>query len=300
MVRRKDQSQISFFSFQDVMMSVCGIVILVTLLLVLKLVIHDSTASQETTETFTEQQLQETRAQVELLETQRREIHDEIVTLSQARDAGGGVPWTPAKDKIDTMQAGVSRIEKEIDELQQKISSETSRTEELKKNKDAVIVFEKEKILQELNQLAESLVKTNKELTVLLPDLRKKAQEMVTENATLDRELASNVKSNKIQFSTRKSTDKTPWIVVYDTKGISVMTFAEPEPKLFKSENEFLYWIRKNRNPRTEYFVVYLRPSRISTYETFLKNIRSQGFDLGLDLMSETTEFSIEQNTNVQ
>lgn len=294
MARRRSENVISFFSFQDIMMSVCGIVILVTLLLVLKLVAQTAEATPDSTAMVSAEEVRDIQEQMESLEQLRRDIQDQIVELQRIRAQGAEVPWVPSQEQIDSLQRQLARLKAETKELESKLDSAKKKTEEFQKRQDAVYVQEKERILNELRQLIEELDKSNRDLAEKLTELRRKVQEAKNRNAELDRSIAETSEvSKKVFFTKKQTTDKTPYIVIYDSKAITVLTFTKSKAATFSSDEKFLDWAQR-RNTRTEYFVLYLRPSQIRNHEKMIKALRSKGFDVGFDLLGETTDFALQ------
>ncbi len=276
-------------------MSVCGIVILVTLLLVLKLIAQTAADIPDSPPAVSSEELRNIREQMDALEQLRRDIQDEIVELQRIRSQGADAPWTPSETQRSVLQSRLARLEAESRELEGELEAAEKKTEEFEKREDAIIVRNKEELLKELHLLAEQLQETNEQLVRQQDELRRQAQTARDRNAELDRELAAS-DSQKIFFAKRHTTDKTPYILVYGVNGITVSSFTKTEPTTFGSDRVFLEWARKNCKPRTEYFVLYLRPSRIGQYQNLIDALRSIGFDVGFDLIGEETEFSLQSD----
>jgi myosin heavy subunit len=309
MRRHRNESPVSLFSFQDIIMSVVGIVILITLLLILKLVTQMSLA--EATPEPATASAKELEELIESLKPSLREIQDEIIALHEAQQKSQA--WAPSPDQIDALQSMTERLETEIEEVRQLIENADKHTEELKKDQSLKLADEKEKHVQQLKEIlkqtekqckeleqqkeiqekAKELQAKEKELQTEEKELQAKERELRTKNMELDQKLAAETIPQLI-LSARKSSDKTPYILIYGGNRIEVLSIDGSAKKNFTSRSQFYSWAN-SCNKRTEYFVLFVRPSRFDRYEEVLGALKSKGFDIGLQVIGETTNFSIEK-----
>lgn len=274
-------------------MSVCGIMILIALLLILNLIVQSATDRAESTEPS----LDELRAQIKSLETDRREIQDEIMELQQIRDITNKLLFS-TEEGFESLQSSIARYHTEITELDKALNAEIIRTELLTKEDNSEVMAEKQKIIDDLQTIFEELKSINNQLTATneslqsqLRNLQTELQELLQKNSTLDQQIASaNFKTDKIQFSQQQATDKSPMIVILG-KSISVILLDTQDRKEFQSDIQFTKWM-ETRNRNTEYFVMYIKPSRIDDYKFFIKILKDAGFDVGFDVMGEQTDIA--------
>jgi uncharacterized phage infection (PIP) family protein YhgE len=288
MRRHRNESPISFFSFQDIIMSVVGIVILITLLLILKLITQMSLAEPVPESTVSVQELTEL---IESLKSSLHEIQDEITVMYKKQQ--DSQVWTPTQDQIDALQMATERLEAEITEIMQTIENATKNLEQLKQNQSLKLAEEKEKQIKQLKELLEQLKTQNKELAQQQKELQTKEEELQQNNAELDKKLvAENIP--QLHISSVKTTDKTPYVFIYGQNGIDVISIDGSVKKTFTSQKQFYSWA-DTCNQKTEYFVLFVRPSKFDRYEEVLGDLRLKGFDVGLQVIGETTQFSFKK-----
>jgi hypothetical protein len=286
MRRRSNESPVSLFSFQDIIMSVVGIIILITLLLILKLITQMSIAESVPASTVSVQELTEL---IESLKFSLREIQDEITAMYKKQQ--DSLVWTPTQDQIETLQSVTERLDTEIEEIRQSVKNANQYLEELKQNRLLKLAEEKEKQIKQLKELLEQVTEKNKELTKQQKELQTKENELRKKNTELDKIIIAR-DIPQLHISAQKISDKTPYILIYGQKGIDVLSIDGSIKQFFSSRNRFNSWL-KNCNKETEYFVLFARPSRFDRYEEILNDLRLKGFDVGLQVIGETTEFSI-------
>ncbi|MDR0705410.1 MAG: hypothetical protein LBF88_10545 [Planctomycetaceae bacterium] len=286
MRRRSSESLISLFSFQDIIMSVVGIIILITLLLILKLIMQMSLAESVPASTVSVQELTEL---IEPLKSSLRDIQDETAEMYKKKQESQ--IWAPTQDQIDALQSVTGRLDTEIEEIRQSIKKANQHLEELKQNQFLKLAEEKEKQIKQLRELLEQLTEKNKELTQQQKELQTKENELREKNTELDKIIIAR-DIPQLLISTQKTSDKTPYILIYGQNGINVISIDGSINRYFSTRNQLNTWL-KNCNKETEFFVLFVRPSRFARYEEILNDLQLKGFDVGLQVIGETTEFSI-------
>jgi hypothetical protein len=121
--------------------------------------------------------------------------------------------------------------------------------------------------------------------------MQAKIDNLKKQQADLDRQLAEGV-TKKVFVTPHPSTDKTPYILIYGQGKITVLSQADPNGQSFTSRTAFFAWVA-GRDRKTEYIVLYVRPSRFEEYESILTELRKLGFDVGLQVLGEKTEISL-------
>jgi hypothetical protein len=245
-----------------------------------------SLAESVSKSTVSVQELTET---IESLKLSLREIQDETAEMHKNKQESQ--VWLPTQDQIDALQSITERLDTEIEEIRQSIKNASQYFEELKQNRLLKLAKEKEKQIEQLKELLEQLKEKNTELTQQQKDLQTKENELQENNTELDKIIVTR-DIPQLRISAQKISNKTPYILIYGQKGIDIISIDGLVKKFFSSRNMFNSWI-KSCNKETEYFVLFVRPSKFDRYEEILNDLRLKEFDVGLQVIGETTEFSI-------
>jgi phage shock protein A len=279
---RNNQSPVSFFSFQDIILSIVGIMILVTLLLVLKLVTQMSLAESTPPPAVSIKELEKL---VETLKLSLQEIQDDIAELYKKQQNSQDI--TPTQDQIDALQSTIERLKTEIAEIATSIENATQKADNLKNNPSMKLVEEKIKHIEQLKKTLEQLAEQNKKFDQQQNQLKAQESKLQTQNDKLNETL--NV--SQLLISAAKSTDKKPFIVIYGQSGIEVLSTDGSIRNKF-TISSFYSWV-DSRDKQTEYFVLFVRPSKFNAYNKILDTLKLKGFDIGLQVVGENTVFSI-------
>ena len=154
--RKKLQTPINLFSFQDIIIGVTGILIMFTLILVLS-----SQSSQSSADDLTKEQIEKLEAMQKLIESLLEQLSD-IDKDIQAM--GGALSEEQLKEKME-------QLEKEMAKFQESIDSETSSLqEEIEKRKEQVEKIKQQTVVDkvELKKLKEKLKELSRQ-TLFLP-----------------------------------------------------------------------------------------------------------------------------------
>ena len=286
MSHRRNSSSISFFSFQDIITSVVGILVLVTLLLILKLVTQVAAKPVSIPE-ITETELNE---RIQALEQNLQEIQDEILRLNQAIQ--NATPYLPTLDQVDALDASVERLEREVIAIEDEINTAKEYHYEMVNRPDAKLATEMEGRIRELDQLRNELSRKNSDLKRQKQNIQGRIDDLKKQQTDLDRQLEKEI-VQRVYAIPSKSTDKTPYLLIYGQGTITVLSQAAPKGQSFRSRQAFFSWVG-SRDKKTEYLVLYVRPSRFDEYESILDGLRQLGFDVGLQVIGEKTEISLQ------
>lgn len=267
-------------------MSVVGIVLLISMLLVLQLITQTPVAEARTQEEVSVEELQ---TQIEAMEQIRRELQDEIATLHQAgRDSAAVL----SPDRMNALESVVERIEAETARLEQEIDEARRRKKTLESDPRFHLLTAKE---QEVHDLEAALAETEmvgKDLAEEWEKSAKAARNLEQTTAAQQSRLAEDV-PNKLFVSPHQATDKTPFLLVYGAEGLTVLSFDGKTPSTrFDSLSSFSRRVSA-RNRSKDFFVVYVRPSRFGRYEKVVDRLQSLGFDVGLQVIAEDVEISL-------
>lgn len=268
-------------------MSVVGIIILVTLFLILKLITQTVVAEPDAIPEITETELVE---RVLSLEQTRREIQDEITRLNQTLHAE--TQQIPSLDQIDAIRTSVERLEGDIQKMEESVKTAKEHHHEMTNRPDAGLVVEMDERIRLLEQLRDELNQRTADLTKQQQSLQTKLEDLTKQQTDLDSRLATEV-VRRVYAIPNKTTDKTPWLLVYGQGTITVMSQADPKGQAFSSRQAFFSWAA-TRNVKTEYLVLYVRPSRFDEYESVLDRLKQMGFDVGLQVLGEKTEIFLQ------
>ncbi|MDR0392146.1 MAG: hypothetical protein LBH59_09585 [Planctomycetaceae bacterium] len=277
MRRYKHESPISLFSFQDIIMSVVGVVILITLLLILKLITQPPTSSVSTISA------RELREQIESLSPVLLEIQNEIEQQNKHQIESTITPQT--KDQIDALIYTIKRIDAECVELDKAIQNAKLRSESLKNDLKSKTSPNNKEQIKKMKEQLDQLKTEMDELTVQEKKLQATATELTLKKQEWEKKITV---VQQLNVTVQKSSDKKAFICVYGEDGLTVIPTDGTPQKKFTSQSEFYQWV-DSRNNKTEHFVIYFRPSRFGRYKEILDRIRVKGFAVGSQVIGETT-----------
>lgn len=246
--RGKNRSAFSLFVFQDIIMSVTGIMILITLILSLEM--------------------------MERQEMSPRERTSEII--SQLKNAVGEV-----EDLEKQFNAGKSQLEDltrfSPTRLQTQINELTELTEVMQKENTSIAQdqmkteVERNKAVEQQDQIRAEQNKTEV-IQRQVQDLKERLEKMKQEN--------------RVIFNPAEGTSKTPWLVELTANKISVAEMGKSQvPSQFSNVSQFKDWLA-GRNPATQYFVLLIKPDGIEQFHSLLPHLKEKNYDVGFDLLS--------------
>ena len=286
MSQRRTRDRISLFSFQDIITSVVGVVLLITLILLLQLISQMSAAPPSPTMTT-----QELRRQISDIQPVLAELQDSVAALHRAREQSE--VFTPSQDQTDALQSTVDRLETNVAAAEKKIDEIKKRVEELKNDPVFRQLTETQQEIDELTAKIAELQQQTKEITDHSAALQAKIRELKAKSSALEQQIANSA-ALQLKVTVPKNTDKTAFILDYRQGIISVIPTDGSPKQAFSSRSQFANWVSK-RNYSTEHFVVYIRPSRFGQHEDIIKDLRARGFDVGLQVIGEKTNLSLNE-----
>lgn len=277
-LRSLGSTRISFFAFQDIITSVSGILILITLILS-----TDLDQSQEGQAADADPELH--RKIMETLVHQRTtdlEIDDLQRILSEAETA----------PSIEKLTADITQLQSELErERRGKDAVSTQLTDKASAN-DAV-----DRRLG-LTKLKVKLESTRQETA----SVEREFQKVRTQAAELEEKLrAAEAKLQRLRMREGKlwmipdqeSTRKRPILVTVDGNGVRMQQFGRPEElREFPSksaEDDFEAYLNGIQT-KDAYIVFLIRPSGILAFEDLVESARKRGFDVGFDALEENRE----------
>ena len=257
---RKKGAPFSLFAFQDAITSVCGVVVLITLLLAVQLT---SRTIESELETEPDDSLAERAA----------ELREEI---AEAREALDAVPTPRISFDASKPYAGLSAVD-----LRAKVSELDARLESAR----AELERAKSELPREESG-APSEEESTKELAALREELKRAEEEASAAKKSAREPLDENV----VLFSFPEEASETPWFVdISGTRIVATPAKKGEEIKRFEKTDEFLTWAKTRPNKR-EYFVLIVRPSGAGAYDEISAGLDAAGRKTGVDLVAETRE----------
>jgi hypothetical protein len=254
MSRRKIGSPVfSLFSFQDIITSVTGIMILITLVMAVELIQRTEQAPQQQTAELVrelEHQINETRDTVEELRSQMQQQQTDV---------------TPDAF-LDTsiLQAKLQRVQ---DRRQRGIEDSNS------------LAQRKQKTDSRLARLRQEQTSRKDEITTLA-----KLQE---ELAKKNEKLKKLSRGNRVIYNPAQGTSRTPWLVeLSGTKIVSARMGIRAAPQEFTDISAFQGWVSQ-LVPSSNYCMVVIRPSAADSYEDTLKMLDGLAIQYGYDAIDE-------------
>lgn len=277
-LRSLNSTKISFFAFQDIITSVSGILILVTLILATELdrpttrTIHDADPELERKLADTLRQQAEADAQNQNLEK----------LLAAAETA-------PAAEKLE---ADITRLRAQLAEEKKK---HANVAEQLAASQSAIEARDRTLGLTDLKTQIQRIIQEAEALARQEAEVRK-------EMASLEQKVAG-VQSKLLKLREREgklwlipdksSTTKEPILATISGSGAKVERFDHPaEAKEFvksSARSGFESYLAEAK-PVDQYVVFLVRPSGIELFERLLKLARDRGFEVGFDALEENRE----------
>lgn len=262
--RKKASAPFSLFAFQDIITSVTGIILLITMLLAIELVQNLNRADAAPQEEKSSQVAQMLRHAVsestaEMVRLQK--ILDETTTIRFDADS--------LRRKLAEMKAAAGEMElqnEQIQTTQEKI--DVRRTQQSLNAKD------------------------------LSPEA---IGNLVKEQEAIAQQIATMKESNRVIFNRPAGAAKTPWLVELNESSIlaAEMGLAQ-SPQSFATADTFLQWVQDQERD-SRYFVLLVKPTTIETFSTIRKALQDRHFDVGYDLLpSDKTAIDAQTGAGVQ
>lgn len=253
MRRRRAASPFSLFSFQDIITSVTGIIVLITLLLSLELVARTaaskSTARPASISAENSERLKDLAAQIDNLSValRRRAELLEIVARLDASDPAS------AKEAIERQIKDLAAMLEQLEGQERTLSSNQRQDHE--------------------SELAELLAH--------IEDLRR-------ENSELEDAVQHRQSTRIVKYNPNASSSKSPWLVDLERDAIRVgrLDDSASAASFPYKGTEFTTWASR-QDKATDYFVLLVRSSAIDDFVRIQEELQSRGFDIGFDLLAD-------------
>lgn len=260
--RRHGGNPVSLFSFQDIITSVTGIMILITLILGLEVIQRRAGAPDVRTEQLTDE-LTKAAAEAgrveQTLEAARRQIDDLRARLSKDES-----------DLLDVARFNPEQLERQLrdmESLNRLLTNEVSASEDqLRQARTSLASLENEDRRRDADRQS-------------LADVTRAAQEKLAELEQLR-------KNNRVIFNPGGRISKTPWLVEWTAQGAIVARAGKREPPQSFADAKALQTFLLKRSPSTEYFVLLVKPDFIDPFQATRDALEKSGFEVGFDLLA--------------
>lgn len=271
MSRRKknNESPISLFSFQDIITSITGVMLLVVMLMILEII--SSRMADVASEENRIEEIADMKSSLQKLKEEQKELQkwlDENREKVQFLSANiEQIPELVKKEKLEK-----KKLSEQVEALATKERNATKRKEELLAELKRL-----EKKLEDL--LAASGGKAFAELVRVQLEIKKLAQELED-------------KKDKVFFTTKREEGRNPVLVECSSKSLKIKIVKEN--KVIKLDIgssagalvSFSAWL-KTRKMSREYITLLVKPSAVDYIQKLEKELRRTSFQYGLEPMEE-------------
>lgn len=249
MGRRKGNSvPFSLFAFQDIITSVTGIILLITMMMAVELVQNMETAASAPQE-------QKSPVIERTLQTAIDENSQEIVRLERLLEE-------------------TTTIRFDADALRRRLADLSAASAELEKQATKI-----EETQKEIDRRKQELTDQAKNLT---PEM---IESLAQEQRQIAQEIEAMRQANRVIFNRPAGLAKTPWLVELNADAVlSAEMGANQIPQKFSGSAEFLAWAA-NQNNAAIYFVILVKPETIDLFSAVRQKLQELSFEVGYDLL---------------
>jgi len=276
--RSLNSTKISFFAFQDIITSVSGILILVTLILATEL---DRPTSRTThdADPELERKLSETLRQQAEVDAQNRNLQGLLTAAETA----------PATEKLE---ADITRLRTQLAEEKKK---HVNVAEQLAASQSAIEARDRTLGLTDLKAQIQRVVQEAESLARQEAKVREEMMKLEQGVASVQSKLLNlREREGKLWLIPDKSsTTKEPILATISGSSAKVERFDHPDQaKEFSktsARSGFDSYLAEAK-PLNQYVVFLVRPSGIELFERLVKLARDKGFEVGFDALEEDRE----------
>ena len=268
MSRRKDNSPaISFFSFQDIITSVTGIMFLVVLILILMLLMRNELTPVE----------REEASRTEALKAELARMQEELAAAAGSVASLEKRLAELEKLNLDECPARIAALNRHLQSLEQETQMAVRQTQEARKHQEHL--KKEREVLERKLQQAESVVKEAQGKEV---KLTKKVKEM---------ESKLQESKKRVRFTWNRSSGKTPLLVECgkDTILVGYKDSATPV-KSFKATNplrlcdNFMKWV-ETMGASKYHVLLLVKPGAFPYAEHLSTLLLDKGFERGREVL---------------
>lgn len=255
MGRRRTSARISFFSFQDIITSVTGIMILVALLMGLELSQRRMAApAAEATAIASD-----LRPAVEAAEREIRQLERRLAS-------GGDKAKQLAAVDSDRLQASLADLRRQTPEMVNDVAALNAQ------------------LARARERLRQAQAKRDSSKTE-----RDQADQLAKQLADAEGRTKKLRTTNRVIYNRPPNAAKTPWLVEVTAKQISAAPVGKSQrPVVFAAAggdpiDAFCAWA-KGRDSDSEYFLLIVKPDGIDAFFYLRDDLTKLGFELGFDV----------------
>lgn len=251
-MRRTTEQPLSLFSFQDIITSVTGVMILLTLLLSIELIQRIVSSAP-----------QQTKKQVAASFGSIEEMRTEAASLQSKLQSSGKL----TKD-LPSMDAGaLKQTRLQLEEINDELRREVADIGERSRNKQREVLAEEIASASERQLMADEVTRLEKVV------------------ADAEQQLASMKTSNRIFFR-KEPGGKDTWIVEITASGLQAAKLGvTARPLQFANTRSLVRWLQP-LNARATAFYLIVKPDGESQFEDAKEAIRNAGFDVGFGVLA--------------
>ena len=236
----------TLLAFQDIITSVTGIMVLVTLLLALELVhrVRSSPAEQ-------------TARLIKELEQHNKRLKAQIRHWQSTLEAQTRRAWD-----AQTVRRRTQELERQLRILQDQVTRSQRRQQE----QQAQLRREEAELGSRLQRQQQQLAQLQKQLQELQRQLRRL--------------------QNRVVYRPEGRFPKRPWVVEISSQGFRIAPIGKRQPPLVFAElTQVLAWVDQQRDPGQDYFLLVVKPGGVDAYRRLFAALEQRGFSMGLDLL---------------
>lgn len=268
--RKKDELTVSFFSFQDIITSVTGImflVVLLILLLIFDIPVEDVIAPKTQSVAELQKQCESLRAEFENL--------DEILKQNEKQNA------EILALQLDQLPEKMSQAEKEGQALKIILDNQHNAQQSA------------QRYIEESRRTLEKLTRQNARQMADIEVASREIPELKKELQSLQQQLKSQ--RNQIEITVERDENKRPILVDCGPLGIRCRVIGEEDVHDFTDKTDiehmpsikrFVTWVAK-RDKGTEYYVLLVKPSAFGYASLLMNVLRDAGFERGAEVIPD-------------
>jgi hypothetical protein len=249
--RRTGAMPFSLFAFQDIITSVTGIMILVTLMLVLDFLEKVEGAPQ-----------QQSHQVIDEVRSALSKVAMEVATLQANFDQHDDVPNDLVVLDVSTLSSRLSSV--------------------LDVNTTLQMELQQVRTLQA--RTSESLAtwrQRSEESSSTLNEIERLREKVESNQHKIDRLKMSN----RVIFTVPQTGSEKPWLVEIGEGQIRVAEMGRSSPpQSFQTDDAFFSWLSA-RNPQNEYLVVLVSPESVDRFDVLANSLFEKRFPYGVNLL---------------
>jgi DNA repair exonuclease SbcCD ATPase subunit len=283
--KRAEGPPVTLFSFQDIITSISGIMILVVLMLILGII------EEKTIKTVIKSQNQQVKDDIKALQKTFIDLKADIDNNEKWLNENEKNIQDAISNELDNLPKFIQKEKDKIETTDDNIKTAENTTRKLKDENDATA-----KDIQEINvlkrQLSEKLTSLEKEKGDILKIL-------ALEEEKLKKELEK--KLNSIVFSVENEDGKASVLVECSANAIIVkkgntpcITFIETEANnSARIINEFKQWLTNNCTPRNNLIFFLVKASSAGYFQELESYIMEKEYHYGMEPLEEEKSIGI-------